>query len=333
MQFAPIATSTQRSAGLSLLGMLGLGSIPLQSQEVSLLAGAVQAQSNSTYEWQLEFHQPLNPYVAASLSWINEGHFEYHRRDGATGQFWLQTPWAHTWQFGVAVGPYIYFDTEPKSVEKGYADHHGVGAAISAAAWWNVWRGLDLQLRANALLASGDINSQAVMFGVGYRLDHLLERTRPGDAAGSYGAAWLPARQEIAFLAGQSSLNALNIRKWLTYGLDYQYNLTSWLAASATGFVDSGSHSPHDRVGAQLRLLHQFEDSPLVLTAGVGAYATLIDSGTPSQEPVEGLLLLRAGWNLTRHLSAQASWYRSFTQDDHDLDIITAGLAWRFGTL
>jgi hypothetical protein len=27
---------------------------------------------------------------------------------------------------------------------------------------------------------------------------------------------------------------------------------------------------------------------------------------------------------------AEASWFRTFTQDDHDLDIIVGGLAWRF---
>ena len=88
----------------------------------------------------------------------------------------------------------------------------------------------------------------------------------------------------------------------------------------------------HNSVGTQLRLFHRLDGSPLTLTIGIGGDVKVTAAGWHHADPVEGLLLMRAGWNLTRRLSLEASWYRSFTHDDHDLDIITGGLGWRFGT-
>ncbi|HEX4376859.1 MAG TPA: hypothetical protein VHZ99_06900 [Steroidobacteraceae bacterium] len=304
-------------------------SMPAFGQEVSLLAGALQTQEHSSYDWQIEYHQQLGRSVAASLGWINEGHVIGHRRDGVTTQLWMQRPWATRWRFGVAVGPYFYFDTEPNDRERGYGDHHGLGVAATGGVRYQAWGPLDLQLRITGLWAQGDINTQSIEFGVGYTFAHLLERTRPATDDGRF-IDWSDGRQSISAFGGVSTLNSLAIRNWSTYGLDYQYRFNSWVAIGGAALIDAGTHSPHDRLAIQTRISHRVENSPLTLTAGVGASVTLIESGAPSQEPVEGLLLLRAGWNLSSHLSVEASWYRTFTQDDHDLDIIVGGLDWRF---
>jgi hypothetical protein len=305
-------------------------SLPVFGQEVSFLAGATQTEDHSTYNWQLDYHQQLDRRFAASLAWINEGHVVGHRRDGATAQLWVEQPWARRWRFGAAVGPYLYFDTEPNDGDRGYGDHHGLGVAATAGAWYRAWGALDLQLRLTGLWAQGDYNTHSIMLGAGYSFAHLLERTRPAGDEGSGGVDWFDGRQQISAFAGVSTLNSLAIRNWSTYGLDYQYGFNSWLSAAGTAFIDRGTHSPHNRIALQTRIFHRVADSPLTLSAGMGASLTLVESGTPSQETVEGLLLLRAGWNITRRLSLEASWFRTFTQDDHDLDIMLGGIAWRF---
>jgi hypothetical protein len=309
-----------------------VGILPVSglSQEVSLLTGPTHAQGHSTYNWQLEYQQRLDERLSASLSWINEGHILQHRRDGATAQLWLLQPVARRLKVGVAVGPYLYFDTVPNDEDKGYGDHHGLGVAATGGLWWQVWGPLDLELRVTGLWVQGDINTRSAMLGAGYRFTNFLERTRPAGERATAAHDWQDGSQTISVIAGVSTLNSLAIRSWNTYGLDYQYGLGSWYGVAATGVVDSGTHSPHDRVAVQARIFRRIEDSPLTLTAGVGPAVTLIQSGSPSQEPVEGMLLLRAAWNLTQRLSLQASWFRTFTEDDHDLDIITGGLAWNF---
>jgi hypothetical protein len=305
-------------------------SMPAPAQELSLLSGANQSGSHSSYEWQLEFREPLVTYAAASLGWINEGHLQQHRRDGVTGELWLDVPWLERLRFDLGMGPYMYFDTLPDINSHGYSDHHGVGLVASAGVTLKTARHWHLQLRFNDIVTPGDINIQSIQFGVTYDFEHLLERVLPqsGDVAST--PTLDLGRQELQLFAGRSTLNSLDVRNWWTYGLDYQYSLRPWFSAAVTGFVDSGTHAPRDRLGVQGRFTYRFDESPLLVTAGVGAYTTLLNTG--SREPFEGLLLLRAEWLLTRHLSVDASWYRSFTEDDRDLDIITAGVAWRFGS-
>ena len=305
-------------------------SAPVHGQELSLLSGATQSQADATYSWQLEFYQPLHRRLAVSLSWLNEGHFPEHHRDGVMGQAWLQMPRSRAWRFAVGAGPYVYFDTEPSDDRRGYGDHHGIGAALSGAIWWQVARAWSVQLRLNAILAQGDIDTRSIMLGATYQLTSL--RLRSAFAHQSDGALPPDERQQLTVFAGRSTLNSLGSREWTTYGADYQYAFNSWFGAGALAIIDPGSRASQDSVGMQLRLFHRLDGSPLTLTIGIGGDIKVTAPGWHHADPVEGLLLMRAGWNLTRRLSLEASWYRSFTHDDHDLDIITGGLGWRFGT-
>lgn len=299
---------------------------------MSLLAGTTDtdAPRNTSYGWQLSLSQPFGSYAAASLGWINEGHVPAHRRDGLTGQIWLQTPLWYRLRIAGGVGPYVYFDTEPDVNEHGYIDHHGVGAVASAMLLYQTDSPWTLHLNFNRIHTTDDYDTHSLMLGVGYQLGWGEQSSAP-PATGHH----LPEGPQAQLFFGQATLNSLDVRRSASYGLDVQSStFLHWMSAAATYFHDPQvHHSPQDRVAAQLRTEKQFDDSRLSLGMGLGVYATVgsaSGNGSTNSNP-EGLLLLRAGWQTSRHTELVASWYRSFTEDDRDLDIITLGLAWHFG--
>lgn len=303
------------------------------AQEASLLAGITDTDdhTHASYGWQLNLSQPLDGHAAASLGWINEGHVQGHRRDGMTGQLWLQTPSWHRLRLAVGAGPYVFFDTEPDDNRRGYVDHHGVGVVGSAAVSWQGLSPLTLRLNLNEIHAAGDYGTRALMLGLGYQLGRGESGAAPGAGNGA-----LPGGPELQLFAGEATLNSLEVRRSATYGLDFQSaTFLRWMSWAATWFHEPQTRrAPADRVAAQLRAEKHFDASRLTFGLGLGVYSTIgsysgVESTTPNPE---GLLLLRAGWQSSSHTSLIASWYRSFTQDDRDLDIITLGLAWRFGS-
>lgn len=171
------------------------------------------------------------------------------------------------------------------------------------------------------------------MLGVGYRFgDWAPGASSPAQSRPSYASY----RRQLQPFGGQTTLNSLALESSPTYGLDYQIAVSKLLAASATWFhATHWVHNPPNRVAAQLRIEHRLDDTPLAFGAGVGVYAALGGpSGPPSitPQPIAGLLVVRASWQLSQHASVVANWFRTFTQDDRDLDIIVLGLAWGLGS-
>lgn len=76
---------------LAILFMVFLGPPPPSyANEISVLAGATEGidARDGSYAWQAEFRYNFLRNVTASLSWINEGHLEEHKRDGFAVQGW-----------------------------------------------------------------------------------------------------------------------------------------------------------------------------------------------------------------------------------------------------
>jgi hypothetical protein len=65
----------------------------------------------------------------------------------------------------------------------------------------------------------------------------------------------------------------------------------------------------------------------------MGAYVELGAQPSSSSVPFErlsGLSGIRGEWQWTPRTSLILTWYRKFTEDDADRDILTLGLGWRF---
>ena len=63
-----------------------------RASEIYGLGGAALSSSTSdlSYSWQLEYRQGLLKHLAAGFSYLNEGHFKDHHRDGYTTQLWTR---------------------------------------------------------------------------------------------------------------------------------------------------------------------------------------------------------------------------------------------------
>jgi hypothetical protein len=317
---------------------LAVAPIAARGENVLALAGFDHATStgDDTYGWQFEVQEPLFQQLSVSLSWLNEGHISRHRRDGAAAQLWFNSPmWFDRLQFSIGAGPYIYFDTEQESTNRGYSDVHSAAGAFSASLSLDLSKSWFLALNVNAIYAPGDVNSLGVLFGGGY---HFGASERSESTVGTDADADTPnRRQQIQLLLGETIQNDLDFEtgssEQRTAGLEYRLALTRWVAWSATWFheFDVGQAS-HDQAATQLWVVDSLPGGRFSLGAGVGIYVPLESpqGGVPGgTSPLSGLSGLRVEWNLSPRSSLIVTWYRSFTRDDSDCDIITLGYGFR----
>jgi hypothetical protein len=287
--------------------------------------------AESTYAWQVEYQENLSPWLAASLSWLNEGHLPNDSRDGSAAQLWVRTPIWHELTFSFGAGPYIYFDTEARVLGSTYADAHGIGVIATASVALDLGKSWFTSLNINGIYTPGDVHTYAFLLGVGYRfaaLDRSL--TSEADSAGE----WLSGRQQFQAFGGMKIYNDLNAVQKETFGVDYHLALNQFAAWSATWFDDPGSsHSLHDRVASQFWLFRNIDPARLQLSIGLGGYyqfGTPATIATASFDRISGLSGIRAEWELTRRFSLIFTWYRKFTTDNTDRDILTLGAGCRF---
>jgi hypothetical protein len=312
-----------------------LASAPARSETLLALAGITDATNDpsNTYGWQLEFQEPVSRQLDASLSWLNEGHALGHHRDGLATQLWLGVPvWRNRMEFNFGVGPYFYFDTQQESTARGYSDVHSVAGLASASLSLNITPSWFMNLRVNGIYAPGDVNSIGLLVGGGYHFGRS-ERAPWGVGSESDGSPPF-ARQQIQLFAGEMIYNELNSHQDRTVGLEYRLALVPWAAWSASWFHNVGSTSgQREQIASQLWLVDSVLGGRLSFSAGVGVY-TPLGAQPPGQESsaaLSGLSGLRVEWCWSRNSSVMMTWYRSFTNDDDDRDIITLGYGLRFG--
>ena len=95
--------------------ILLLPPLPSHANEISILAGGTEGidTGDGSYAWQAAFRYNFLRNFAASLSWINEGHLEEHKRDGFAVQGWGRLSLLdNRLSVGVGAGLYQYFDTK-----------------------------------------------------------------------------------------------------------------------------------------------------------------------------------------------------------------------------
>jgi hypothetical protein len=303
-----------------------------RADEALALAGVTtDDDSNRSYGWQIELRKRIWTQLGASVSWINEGHRPAHARDGAAVQAWWISPvWYGRLQLLAGAGPYLYFDTQPSTLGRGYSNLHGSGGVISAAVAVRVHGSWVLQLRANALLTAGNPNTFGLLAGAGYH----FAVTPAGKTSGAGAAAGTASTLQL--FGGEAIVNALSSRSFPVIGADYRAGLGHWAAWSASWFDDlAASPGLHHRAAAQLWLLDRVAGRSLTFGVGLGPYVRFgaLGGGAAAPARVSGLSSLRVDWHCAPRVSLILTWYRNFTQDDRDRDILTAGIGWRFGAV
>jgi hypothetical protein len=302
-------------------------------EEIAAGYGAVQTGAANSYSWQFDYRQDLFDYTALSAGYVNEGHVPDHHRDGATLQFWLKSPQWRDFVFAVGAGPYFYFDTQQTDTPPYYRDYHGIAAIYTASLTYDVGRHWFVRIDFSDIQARGDIDSRTLVLGGGYRLDALFDKV---GAAMSDAGQWRRPPNEIGAFGGQSVVNANSSLKSTNFGVEYRRNLAKHLQLSAAWLSESlGYGARNNGVIGEGWLVTQAFDPRFEIGVGVGALYALQAYSAPQtgQEAarLSGVVSMTVAWRLTQAFNIRANWFRSFTNDDEDRDIVTLGLGYRWG--
>jgi hypothetical protein len=329
-----MADKKHQKAWLNLtIGLLMYGGAA-SAQEISALAGVSRhnGPSELSYAWGFSYLHAFDDHNALAYSWINEGHFPGHHRDGFALQYWRRA-----WLFdrklaiGAGIGGYFFFDTAASDEGKSYSDNHGAALIYSVSATYSPNPRWFYQLVVNRTYARHSINTTTALLGMGYRLEGLptthtsFDGTQPGPGAGD----------QLTVFYGRTAVNSLQSPGAWAKSIEYRHGFGPYVEATVS-WLDEGRTvlTRRNGVAAQAWLGRSFYGNTLRLAVGAGPYVALdtyLDNGTTNKgDEVSLLVTMSASYQLSRHWLARASWNRVMTGYDKDSDIYLLGVGYRF---
>ena len=310
---------------------------PAHAQELTLFGGGVRqsGSKDSSQAWALEYQHGLGENLAASFSWLNEGHVPGHHRDGQAVQVWGRTNVLdRRLSLAAGIGPYRYFDTIDASAAPNHANVHGWGTIGSLAATYYTNSPWLWQLRANRIVAPNSIDTTALMLGVGYQLEPAAER---GPLAFAPYQANKTTSNEITVFLGRTIVNSYESENAGAFAVEYRHGLARHVDVSV-GYIDEGDTALLRRSGvtAQLWAVREFLASDrLAMGVGFGPYVAIDTHHAPG--PGEGgaskyswMLTATASYRFGQNWDARLSWNRITTNYNRDTDLLLFGIGYRF---
>lgn len=305
------------------------------AQELHLYGGAIRQSDAGSHSntWVLEYKQELAKNWVASFSWLNEGHFEHHHRDGHSVQIWARTdPLWNDIVLAAGIGPYRYFDTQVAHEEHSYVDSHGWGAVLSFSATCPLYDRWLFSLRANFIKSDRSIDTASVLAGIGYR----LEPSPPRAESAGISRSGLKRQNEITAYVGQVVVNSGESESDTAWSIEYRRNFGRYINWSI-GWLDEGNPGPIHRRGlaSELWLAESFFDNRLTLAVGAGPYV-MIDKQKNSEFEddeayhIAGIVTMSGAYEFHPPWVVRVVWHRTVTSHNRDTDIILGGLGIRF---
>ena len=321
---------------LGLLAVIICTAAGARAQELTALSGTTGsgAALKSHYSWQIDYRQQLDRNLAWSIAWINEGHELEHHRDGIAGELWAVLPFrSDRFSLSFGTGAYHYFDTEllPDGTSvntRGWTPIYSVAATYYTRTPWF------LRLTANRINRANDLETNALVAGVGYRFGPTYAAPNP---ALPPAADTLVTDHELTLFAGQSIVNTAESENALAVALEYRAGLTAQVEWTAS-WLHEGDPEIIRRNGfaTQLWLVDSFLDDRFTVGLGAGPYL-LFDrkrSPTPGRDDprnVAGLVSPTATWRLDSRWQARLTWNRVVSNYNRDADLFLLGLGYRWG--
>jgi hypothetical protein len=310
--------------------LLFVPACPAWSQEVSVFLGLTQQADPDDHSAsaQIEYKGQVGRRFAWSLSYLNEGHFPEHHRDGGAGQFWVRTnALSPQLYLDAGIGPYYYFDTV-RVPGDGYANDHGWGMLASIGAAWHTQNHWLLQLRGNWVEAGRNIDRFSVMFGVGYQL------ASPAPDRGAERQDHETTKNEITLFLGRAILNSFGSENATAASVEYRRRLWQYVDWTASWLYE-GHNSMITRNGfiTQLWGVKEFFEDRLSLGAGAGVYRAVdLDSVNRKDNNrfFSGVISFTGSYRFHRHWDMRVLFDRIITDYNKDSDVILGGIGYRF---
>jgi hypothetical protein len=282
-----------------------------------------------TSGWGISYRKTFTSYFAASLAYLNDGHFPGHYRDGVTGEIWLPINFfAERVTVSAGMGPFYYYDTVNAANSAQYADDHGWAMMYSLDASWQ-FRGDRLgpfiEVRLDHTNPAKSIETTSIGLGIGYRgFSDVLDISHP-DAVEGF------APNEVAAYYWKTVVSSFSSQTARAEAIEYRTQLWHELRA-AVGFLNEGDAQLVRRNGvtAELWAEPSFNAGLWSIGAGFGGYSA-IDKYRPSpgrhvSGVVSGTLSLRP----VEKLDIRLLWHRIVTDYNRDTDVLLWGLGYRF---
>jgi hypothetical protein len=327
---------------LPTLGLLALllcfTAFRLRAQELSVLGGATTsgAFDETSKAWEVDYRQDIYRNFDASVSYINEGHFLDHKRDGTAWEGWFNLPIdnGHI-AFSAGAGIYYYYDTQTLPGGN-WADVHGTAPIFSLAATGYLSDRWFYRVMVNRISPNADVQTTAVVFGVGYWFG---PNRRPRGAVpdkGSPNADYVTEPQLTAF-GGQSIVNSLDDGKAWAGAVEYRQGILPHLDGTASAIYEGDPKTVRrSGLGLQLWPVNTFIDDSTSVGIGVGPYI-YIDRKHPAADTRESPAALAPLVSLTIARRISASWITRLVWDrvtsnynrDSDIFLLGLGYCWR----
>jgi hypothetical protein len=314
-----------------------LATLPAYAGEISLLGGYgwTDKPTEKTYAWQTQYMEGLGNHLAYSLSYVNQGHFIEHHRDGYAANLWARTNLLDKrLSLGIGVGGLYYFDTikPPTGSSASERDYHGWGSMTNVAATWYTESRVFYQLQGYWIRGDKSFDTLTALAGIGYQLD--APPVQGPDVKGTH----QPERtvnNELSLMGGETVVNISGPGKSATVDLEYRRGIWRYLEVSA-GALYEGKSDLINRYGitTQLWLAKRFLDDDMSLGAGFGPYFAIDErrGGSTSGRDVfiNKIASISGSLKLSEHYDLRASFNRVITTYDRDSDIFLGGISYRF---
>jgi hypothetical protein len=304
---------------------------PIHAGEINFLGGygATNNPVQNTGAWQVRYMEGLGENFAYSLSYVNQGHFISHHRDGTAASLWLRTNQMDgQLSLGVGAGPIFYYDTIiPASGAA--SDVHGWGTMVNLLASWYTKNRWIYQLQGTWVKGGNSFDTLSVLAGIGYQLD---APPSPGPDLKAPRQTEETTDNELTLFGGQTVVNIPGNGSSTAGSIEYRRGLWRYVEWTA-GALYEGRSNLIDRYGltTQIWLAKPFFDDRLALGAGVGFYL----AEDRRREDRTGAFLsemvsITVSYRLSRHWFIRSTWDRIITDYDRDTDIFLGGIGYRF---
>jgi hypothetical protein len=319
---------------LVLGALLVLLAVPAYAGEISLLGGYgwTDTPVEKTYAWQTQYMEGLGDHLAYSLSYVNQGHFISHHRDGYAANLWARTNLMEKrLSLGIGVGGLFYFDTIIPA-NGPVRDYHGWGTTTNVAATWYTDSRVFYQLQGYWVRGDKSFNTLSMLAGIGYQLD--APPVQGPDVKGVHQHE-VTTHNELTLFGGESIVNVPGRGKSAAAMLEYRRGLWRYLEVTVGGLYE-GKSDLIDRYGltTQLWLAKRFLDDRMSLGAGFGGYFAVDQrrggsTGGPNVFASK-IASISGSLQLTEHVAARATFDRVITSYDRDSDIFLGGIGFQF---
>ncbi len=304
------------------------------AQEVRFLNGVIRENDSRdrSYTLSMTYLQGLGENTAVSFSWLNEGHFQHHHRDGHSIQVWARTKPQKRLVFAAGVGPYRYFDTKTAQEGGSYVDSHGWGVILSLSASWRLDNRWLFLVQSNYIKTERSLDTHTLSAGIGYQLEAAIP---PGQAPISSEIDSIPINEVTVFL-GQTIVNSGESENDHARAIEYRRRLGRYLDWTIAWLNEGDPQLIHrNGIITELWLTRHFSDPNISLGLGIGPYIAVDERRNPDadredNDVIVGIITMSAAYKFNSPWVIRISWNRIVTDYNRDTDVLLWGVGYRF---